>query len=368
MTTERMWIGILKPYLLGGTGAFKSCLDATGVSLISGMAIGVHHLRHGGAQSGQGALSSHDLQEITELKEALVQLKTVLAVSINSGTLPLPQGDRPSQWLRIMPRLWVESSFRIPVGVKIKDAWMRWHCGEHPLRAVTSKMLPESEDRQRQCTLRRKFQGVFEIIQGQTSSSVVDMDVHHAWDVCWRSTVDRFSIPVPCNWVISTAYDYFLRFPQKIQEAKLATPCEGADVAVVAAARAARVAEETRAFAVAIQTVHLTHLPASAPEVSAASRDLLPVFENDAARLVAAQIVAVAGPAALHPPPIVDLLPAVARVVPVRRVAPASVAPYALPLLQQPPVGTEIHAFWPAPNNLWMLGIMMYITFIYVSL
>jgi hypothetical protein len=49
-------------------------------------------------------------------------------------------------------------------------------------------------------------------------------------------------------------------------------------------------------------------------------------------------------------------------------VAPASVAPPSSPRLQQPPVGTEIHAFWPAPNNLWMLGIMMYITFIYVSL
>jgi hypothetical protein len=367
MTSERVWIGILKPYLLGGTGVFKSCLDPTGVSLMSGMAIDVHHLRQGGAQSGQGALSSHDLREITELKEAVVQLKTVLAVSISSGTLPpLPQGNRSSAWSRIMPRLWVDSSFRFPVGVKVQDAWMRWHCGEHPLRAVTSKMLPEGEDRQRQCTLRRKFQGVFEIIQGKTTSAVVDIDVHHAWDVCWRCTVDRFNIPLPCNWVISTAYDYFFKFPEKVQEAKQATPCEVAQVAVAAAARAARVAEETRAFAVAIHQTAL--LPASAPEVSAASRDLLPVFENDAARLVAAQIVAVAGPAALHPPPLVDLLPAVARVVPVRRVAPASVAPPSSPRLQQPPVGTEIHAFWPAPNNLWMLGIMMYITFIYVSL
>jgi hypothetical protein len=42
--------------------------------------------------------------------------------------------------------------------------------------------------------------------------------------------------------------------------------------------------------------------------------------------------------------------------------APASAAPSASPLLQQPPVGTELHAFWPAPNNLWMLGTMMYIT------
>jgi hypothetical protein len=40
---------------------------------------------------------------------------------------------------------------------------------------------------------------------------------------------------------------------------------------------------------------------------------------------------------------------------------PASASPSASPLLQQPPVGTELHAFWPVPNNLWMLGTVMYI-------
>ena len=368
VTTERMWIGILKPYLSGGKSAFKSCLAPTGISLISGMAIDVHHLRRGGAHSGQSVLSSHDLQEITELKEAIVQLKTIWAGSFSSETLPLPLNPAlplSSAWSRIMPRLWVESSFRFPVGVKVQDAWMRWHCGEHPLRAVTSKMLPEGEDRQRQCTLRRKFQGVFEIVQGKTSCSVVDVDVHHAWDVCWRCTVERFSIPLPCNWVISTAYDFFFKFPDKVQEARQATPCESAEVAVAAAARAAKVAEETRAFAIATQIVALVrNHPASSPEMSAVILDL-PDLGDDAARIVAERIVAeniaaVAGPAALHPLPLVHVLPAVAR--PVRRMAPASAAPSASPLLQQPPVGTELHAFWPAPNNLWMLGTMMYIT------
>ena len=360
MTTERMWIGILKPYLLGGTGAFKSCLDPTGVSLISGMAIDVHHLRQGGAQSGQGALSYHDLQEITELKEAVVQLKTVLAVSISSGTLPLPPTN---PWSRIMPRLWVDASFRFPVGVKIQDAWMRWHCGEHPLRAVTSKMLPAGEDRQRQCTLRRKFQGVFEIIQGKTSSSVVDIDVHHAWDVCWRSAVERFNVPLPCNWVISTSYDYFFKFPDKVQAARQSTPCSAAEVAVAAAARAARVAEETRAFAIATQTAPLVrNNPASSPEMSAAIVEL-PEFGDDAARIVADAIIAVAGPVALHPPALLSVLPAAAELVQsVRRRAPASAAPSASPLLQQPPDGIDLHPFWPAPTNLWMLGMVMYIT------
>ena len=369
MTTERVWIGILKPYLLGGTGVFKSCLDPTGVSLMSGMAINVHHLRQAGAQSGQSVLSSHDLQEITELKEAVVQLKTVLAVSISSGTLPpLSQGNRSSAWSRIMPRLWVESSFRFPVGVKVQDAWMRWHCGEHPLRAVTSKMLPEGEDRQRQCTLRRKFQGVFEIIQGKTTSAVVDMDVHHAWDVCWRCTVDRFNIPLPCNWVISTAYDYLLKFPDKVQEAKQATPCQSAGVAVAAAARAARVAEETRAFAIATQIAPLLRsVSASSPDMSAVSPDL-PVLTDEAARvaavfIVSQNIVAVAGVEALAPPQLHRVLPAVAQLP--RRVAPASTAP---PVLQQPPPGTALHAFWPAPTNLWMLGTVMYMFSSFVML
>jgi hypothetical protein len=369
MTTERVWIGILKPYLLGGTGVFKSCLDPTGVSLMSGMAINVHHLRQAGAQSGQSVLSSHDLQEITELKEAVVQLKTVLAVSISSGTLPpLSQGNRSSAWSRIMPRLWVESSFRFPVGVKVQDAWMRWHCGEHPLRAVTSKMLPEGEDRQRQCTLRRKFQGVFEIIQGKTTSAVVDMDVHHAWDVCWRCTVDRFNIPLPCNWVISTAYDYLLKFPDKVQEAKQATPCQSAGVAVAAAARAARVAEETRAVAIATQIAPLLRsVSASSPDMSAVSPDL-PVLTDEAARvaavfIVSQNIVAVAGVEALAPPQLHRVLPAVAQLP--RRVAPASTAP---PVLQQPPPGTALHAFWPAPTNLWMLGTVMYMFSSFVML
>ena len=363
VTTERLWIAILKPYLSGGNGAFRSCLAPTGISLISNMAIDVHHIRQGGAQSGQGALSSHDLQEITELKEVVVQLKNVvltLTGSLSSAPQPLPQGNVSSAWSRIMPRMWIDSSFRFPVGVKIQDAWMRWHCGEHPLRAVTCMMIPEGPDRLRQCTLRRKFQGVFDIIQGKTSSTVVDTDAQYAWDVCWRCTVERFSIPLPCNWVISTAYDYFFKFPEKVRAARQSTPCEGADVAVAAAARAARVAEETRAFAIATQTALLVRNH-PAPEISAASLDV-PLIANEAARIVADHIVAVAGPAALEPPRLHVVLPAAARVHHVQRMAPVSASPTAAPLLQQPPVGTVLHAFWPAPSNLWMLGTVMYIT------
>jgi hypothetical protein len=206
---------------------------------------------------------------------------------------------------------------------------------------------------------------VFEIIQGKTSCTVVDLDVHHAWDVCWRCAVERFSIPLPCTWVISTAYDFFLKSPDKVATAKQATPCNSAEVAVAAAARTARVADETRAFALAAQTVPLVrNNPASSPEMSAASVDL-PVMGDDVARMFAARIideavVAVAGPAALHPPPLVQVLPAVVRRVPP---AAASAAQSASPLLLQPaPVGTELHAFWPAPTNLWMLGTVMYIT------
>ena len=91
VTTEKIWIGILKPYILGGKGPFKSCLAPTGTSLISSMAFDVQQIRQGGAasNSGEGALSSLELQEIVELKEAVVQLKQILTGPINSGLLGL---------------------------------------------------------------------------------------------------------------------------------------------------------------------------------------------------------------------------------------------------------------------------------------
>jgi hypothetical protein len=262
-------------------------------------------------------------------------------------------------WSRIMPRLWVESSFKFPVGVKIHDAWLRWHCGEQPLRVVTSKMLPVCAERQRQCTLRRKFKGVMEIIQGQTKDSIVDMDVDYVWDVCWRRTVELFNIHLPCNWVISTAYDFFLKFPDKVKQARQSPPCECPDVAVAAAARAAKVAEDTRTFAIAMQAAPMArNHPVPFNETSTGSSDQ-PVFTDDAARIVADAILEVAGPAALQPPPVRPSLPAAVRKAPVRRAAPsapASVAPTASTMLQQPPFCIALNPFWPVPTNLWMPG------------
>jgi hypothetical protein len=101
--------------------------------------------------------------------------------------------------------------------------------------------------------------------------------------------------------------------------------------------------------------------------MSAVSPDL-PVLTDEAARvaavfIVSQNIVAVAGVEALAPPQLHRVLPAVAQLP--RRVAPASTAP---PVLQQPPPGTALHAFWPAPTNLWMLGTVMYMFSSFVML
>ena len=141
---------------------------------------------------------------------------------------------------------WVYGAWwcNLPLSVKLHDAWLRWHCGAHPLRAVTSKMLPKTPpgvdpaERERQCGLRRKFKGVFDIIQGQTPDSVVDLDVEYVWDVCWNRTVNLFSVTEPCNWVVSTAYDVFHRHATLVTAAKASPSVAVPDVALAAAARA----------------------------------------------------------------------------------------------------------------------------------
>ena len=141
MSTEKRWVGILKPYVLGGMGPFTSCLVATGCSLISNMAMEVHSMRQGG-QGGGSALASEDRVQINGLMQAVEHLTKVITGESNSIAQIRP--DSANAWSRIMPRMWIDSAFRFPVGVKLHDAWLRWHCGEHPLRVVTSKMLPKN--------------------------------------------------------------------------------------------------------------------------------------------------------------------------------------------------------------------------------
>ena len=263
---------------------------------------------------------------------------------------------------------WVHGAWwcNLPLSVKLHDAWLRWHCGAHPLRAVTSRMLPKTPagvdpaERERQCGLRRKFKGVFDIIQGQTPNSVVDMDVEYVWDVCWNRTVTLFSIQQPCNWVVSTAYDFFHRSSALVVQAKALPTVAVPDVALAAAARAAKVAEDTRAFAAAaLQAPAQRMAPAAAP-IDPPSIPL-PVFSEQAAAAVAMAIEQVAGPPVAHlplpsPPPAVARTPAAA---PSRRsmsLAPVSSPAPAPDPFVEPPADLSLNPHWPAPTNLWMPG------------
>ena len=250
--------------------------------------------------------------------------------------------------------------------MKLYDAWLRWHCGAHPLRVVTSKMLPKTPpgvdpaERERQCGLRRKFKGVFDIIQGQTPNTVVDMDVEYVWEVCWNRTVILFSIPTPCNWVVSTAYDFFHRSSALVEEAKGAPTVSVPDVALAAAARAAKVAEDTRAFAIAALQAPPQRRLSPAAHTEPLNPPLLP-FDDAAADCVAGAIAQLTGPAIvdvnqpvlpLPPRPAAAPSPALSRK---RAAAHAPPAPAHDPYIE-PPETLLLNPFWPKPNNLWMPG------------
>ena len=73
MSTEKAWLAMLKPYVLGGIGPFTSCLVATGCSFISNMAMEVHEMQGGGDGRGGGGgrtLASEDRDKIDGLMAA----------------------------------------------------------------------------------------------------------------------------------------------------------------------------------------------------------------------------------------------------------------------------------------------------------
>jgi hypothetical protein len=118
MSTEKAWLPILKPYLLGGIGPFTSCLVATGCSLISNMATEVHDLTQrgggGGGGGGGGALASEDREKIDGLMAAVVDLTRVMTEHSSSIAAEVAPANA-SVWTRIMPRLWLNPSFKFPV-------------------------------------------------------------------------------------------------------------------------------------------------------------------------------------------------------------------------------------------------------------
>jgi len=118
MTTEKAWVAMLKPYLLGGTGPFISCLVATGTSLISNMAKEVHDLTQGGGGGrgggGGGALDTEDREKIDGLMAAVVELTNVMT-GHSDVVAAESQPANGHAWSRIMPRLWLNPSFKFPV-------------------------------------------------------------------------------------------------------------------------------------------------------------------------------------------------------------------------------------------------------------
>jgi hypothetical protein len=254
--------------------------------------------------------------------------------------------------------------------VKLHDAWLRWHCGAHPLRVVTSKMLPKTPsgvnpaERERQCGLRRKFKGVFDIIQGQTTNSVVDMDVEYVWDVCWNRTVILFRIPLPCNWVVSTAFDFFHRSPLLAEQAKGTPSVAVSEAALAAAARSAKIAEDARNFALAATSqAPVPHRASVAPQMPPSADAPIPFTTEAAAAVALALAIQAAGAPSSVPPPLPS--PSLAAAPP--RAAPAasprhrafipvaSPAPAHDPFVD-PPQNLQLNPHWPAPNNLWMPG------------
>ena len=118
MTTEKAWVAMLKPYLLGGRGPFLSCLVPTGTSLISNMAKEVHDLTQGGVGGrgggGGGALDTEDREKIDGLMAAVVELTNVMT-GHSDVVAAESQPANGHAWSRIMPRLWLNPSFKFPV-------------------------------------------------------------------------------------------------------------------------------------------------------------------------------------------------------------------------------------------------------------
>lgn len=204
---------------------------------------------------------------------------------------------------------------------------------------------------------------MFRIIQGQTLNSVVDINAEYVWDVCWNRIVTLFRVPLPCNWVVSTALDFFHRYPLLVQEAQAFPAVTVPNAAVAAAARSARIAVEDIAFADAVQTVPMQQRRQEVEE-SAEAQSVSLQFTDDAAQAVATAIAAVAGPAAMqvvafaadHEPE-EQHRAAAAPVASRRRLVVAEIpVPAHELLLQAAPLDIALNPLWPAPKNLWMPG------------
>jgi hypothetical protein len=244
--SQKRWVALLQPYVLGGRSGFKSVMEATGQSLISSISVDLRLLRQQGVAGGCAALEQA-VNEISDLKHSVERLTCVVeacpAFAVVDGS-----EHRSNKWaIGYLP-----ASFRFPVGISVQDCWFRWHDGDKPLRAITVKMLPSSltsAERARQCVLRRKIKGVMQILQGNTPDKTVDLDSAFVWSACWARCVALFGIREPCSWVVTTFYDFLLKQPDSVRLARRATAISLAEASAAAAVMTAKAAEHTALFA-----------------------------------------------------------------------------------------------------------------------
>ena len=242
--SQKRWVALLQPYVLGGRSGFKSMLEATGKSFISNICVDLRFLRQQSVAGG-GAALDQVAAEISEVKRAVEHLTSVVE------TCPAFAAEKSNQqngW-RIG---YLPDSFRFPIGLSVQDAWFRWHDREKPLRAITTKMLPSSlssAERARQCVLRRKIKGAMQILQGSTPDKTVDLDPFFVWSACWARCVAAFGIREPCSWTVMTFYDFLLKKPDCCRSAKEAPPISFAEASAAAAATTANAAKAAALFA-----------------------------------------------------------------------------------------------------------------------
>lgn len=334
------WAKLLQPHVLGGRSGFKSVMEPSGKSLISNIAVDLDLMKKGGYCQGGIDVNEALVSEMVDLKKAVTHLTEVIEKQTDVAYPAMLASATTAPKFCIG---YLSEKFPFPVGLTIEDCWRRWHCGEKPLRIINTKMLHPSlsaAEKLRQCCMRRKMKAVMEILQGQTENSTVDMDPDFVWKVCWERAVSRFSIPLPCTWVISTAYDFFLKSSELVKASRAADSVHVPDVAIAAAATAAKAAQDASTFAVAAtshQRVRVREVVVSAvldADVAISAEATASVVEN--IRLCTVQLGG-ADP---------DQGEAAAE-------APQSVA-----LSSLPPDSIPLHAFWPVPLNAWTPGAL----------
>jgi hypothetical protein len=121
--------------------------------------------------------------------------------------------------------------FRFPTGLSTELCWNRWHNAPNALRDITPRIFASSspllrEEVGRELAKRRKIKGVMEILQGQTTDLTVDLDPSYVWKRCWERCTKMFGLDEKRArvWALSTLYDTLTKQPERMIEARAASP------------------------------------------------------------------------------------------------------------------------------------------------